>query len=219
MKNMIDIHNAGIKFGKWSLDGIELKIPKGYITGVVGHNGAGKTTFLNMIMGLYPGMKGSISVGGYDCVKQREKMLDITGFVSQERKFFMEYSAIENEDMYIPFYSKWDSEKYRKYLKSMNVPCGTKLKSLSKGSYIKYQLAFALANKPSLLILDEPAAGLDPVFRADFLKLLQELIADEEMTIVISSNIEDDLDKIADYIVEVKDGGCRMKEAYEYYKK
>lgn len=219
MKNMIDIHNASIKFGRWSLGGIELKIPKGCITGVVGHNGAGKTTFLNMIMGLYPGMKGSISVGGCDCIKQRDKMLDITGFVSAEREFFMEYSAMENENMYIPFYPKWSQERYRECLKSMNVPRGTALKNLSKGDYIRYQLAFALANKPSLLILDEPAAGLDPVFRTDFLKLLQTLIAEEEMTIVISSNIEDDLDKIADYIVEVKDGRCHMEEAYEYYKK
>lgn len=209
---MIDIKNAGIDFNDFALENVNLQIPKGYIVEITGANGAGKTVLIKMMLGLYPKMKGVISTGGYDVVKQRDKMLGITGYVSEDREFFMEYSAIENENMYKSFYPKWNSEKYRNALKSMKVPVNTKLKDLSKGNYIKFQAAFALAVSPKLLILDEPTAGLDPVFRADFLKMLQTLIADENMTVVMSTNIADDLEKVADYIVEIKNGVCCMRE-------
>lgn len=209
---MIDIKNAGINFKDFSLENISLQIPRGYITGITGKNGAGKTTLIRMMLGLYPKMQGGISIGGYDVIKQRDKMLGITGYVSEDREFFMEYSAIENEDMYKVFYPKWNGEKYRNMLKLMNVPINTKLKNLSKGNYIKFQAAFAIAASPELLILDEPTAGLDPIFRVDFLKILQTIIADENMTVVMSTNIADDLDKIADYIIEIENGGCVMRE-------
>lgn len=210
---IIRIQDAGIDFKGYSLNNVNLEIPKGYITGVIGPNGAGKSTLLKMIMGLYPKMRGSISVGGYDCLKQRENVLDITGFVSEEREFFMEYSAMENENMYRPFYPKWNEKKYQEYLRMMDIPANTKLCNLSKGNYIKYQFAFALAAESRILILDEPTAGLDPVFRADFLKLLQKLIAQEEMTVLISTNIKEDLDRIADYIIGFEQGSCYIKEA------
>lgn len=209
---MIDIKNAGINFKDFSLGNINLQIPRGYITGITGKNGAGKTTLIRMMFGLYTKMQGDINIGGYDVIKQRDKMLGITGYVSEDREFFMEYSAIENEDMYKGFYPKWNGEKYRNMLKLMNVPINNKLKNLSKGNYIKFQAAFAIAAEPEFLILDEPTAGLDPIFRVDFLKILQTLIADENMTIVMSTNIADDLDKIADYIIEIENGGCVMRE-------
>lgn len=209
---MIEIKNAGVNFKDFALENVNLQIPKGYIVGITGANGAGKTTLIKMMLGLYPAMNGTITIGGYDVVKQREKMLGITGHVSEDRKFFMEYSAVENEDIYKNFYPNWNKEKYRNALKTMNVSLNTKVQSLSKGNYIKFQVAFAAAASPKLLILDEPTAGLDPVFRVDFLKMLQTLIADENMTVVMSTNIADDLEKVADYIIEIKNGSCIMRE-------
>lgn len=209
---MIDIKNSGMRFKDFALENVNLQIPKGYIVGITGANGAGKTTLIKMMLGLYPKMKGSISIGGCDVVKQRDKMLEITGYVSEDREFFSDFSAIENENIYKSFYPKWDGEKYRNALKSMKVPINTRLGDLSKGNYIKFQAAFAIAASPQLLILDEPTAGLDPVFRVDFLKMLQTLIADENMTVVMSTNISDDLEKVGDYIIEIKDGGCVMRE-------
>lgn len=209
---MIEIKNAGVNFKDFALENVNLQIPKGYIVGITGANGAGKTTLIKMMLGLYPAMNGTITIGGYDVVKQREKMLGITGYVSEDRQFFMEYSAVENEDIYKNFYPNWNKEKYRNALKTMNVSLNTKVQSLSKGNYIKFQVAFAAAASPKLLILDEPTAGLDPVFRVDFLKMLQTLIADENMTVVMSTNIADDLEKVADYIIEIKNGSCVMRE-------
>lgn len=212
-ETMIQVKDAGICFKEFSLSKVNLMIPKGYIIGITGANGAGKTTLIRMMLGLYPKMNGRICVGGYDVILQREKMLAVTGFVSEERTFFMEYSAMENEVFYRVFYPKWDGERYRAHLQAMKVPVHTKLKDLSKGNYIKFQLAFSLASGPKVLILDEPTAGLDPVFRADFLKQMQELVAKEQMTVVMSTNIRDDLERIADYVVSFSDGTCSMKEA------
>lgn len=209
---MIEIKNAGVNFKDFALENVNLQIPKGYIVGITGANGSGKTTLIKMMLGLYPSMDGIITTGGYDVVKQREKMLGITGYVSEDRKFFMEYSAVENEEVYKNFYPDWNKEKYRNALKTMNVSLNTKVQSLSKGNYIKFQVAFAAAASPKLIILDEPTAGLDPVFRVDFLKMLQTLIADENMTVVMSTNIADDLEKVADYIIEIKNGRCVMRE-------
>jgi len=209
---MVDIKDAGVEFKDFKLKNIDIEIPKGYITGITGANGAGKTTLIKMMLGLYPKMKGTITIGGYDVKNQRDKMLGITGFVSEDREFFMEYSAIQNEDIYKNFYPKWNGEKYRDMLKAMKVSVSTMLKDLSKGNYIRFQTAFAAAASPDILILDEPTAGLDPIFRADFVKILQTFVADENMTIIMSTNIIDDLEKVADYIIEVKDGSCVMKE-------
>lgn len=212
---MITIKNAGIKFKDYEMSNVNLEIPKGYITGIRGANGAGKTTLIKMIMGLYPKMSGEIKIAGFDVIKQREKMLGVTGFVSEEREFFGNYSPLENEELYIPYYPNWDKEKYREMLKGMNVPMHTKVQDLSKGNYIKFQFAFALATKPELIILDEPTSGLDPVFRKDFLKALQTAVAEEELTIVIATNIAEDLDKIADYIIDVNSGKCTITENLE----
>ena len=209
---MVDIKNAGISFKDFALENISLEIPKGYIVGITGINGAGKTTLIKMIMGLHPKMEGAIRVGGYDVIKQRDKMLGITGYVSEDREFFMEFSAVDNEDMYKRFYPKWNHQKYRSALQAMKVPINTKVRELSKGNHIKFQVAFALAAEPEILILDEPTAGLDPVFRVDFLKMLQTIIADENVTVVMSTNIPDDLERVADYIIEVKNGRCVMRE-------
>ncbi len=136
---MITIKDAGVEFKDFELKNISLEIPKGYITGITGANGAGKTTLIKMMLGLYPKMKGTISVGGYDVKNQREKMLGITGFVSEDRRFFMEYSAIQNEDIYKGFYPKWNGEKYRDMLKAMKISVNTMLKDLSKGNYIGFR--------------------------------------------------------------------------------
>ena len=84
---------------------------------------------------------------------------------------------------------------------------------MSKGERIEYQLAFSAAYRPSLLILDEPTAGLDPVFRDDFLKILQDFVADYETTVLLATHLDEDLDKVADYIIDVADGVCTMREA------
>ncbi len=209
---IIDVINAGIEFKDFSIKDINLEIQKGMITAVEGHNGAGKTTFLKMILGMYPKMKGRIMVDGVDSVKNREQMLNKVGFVSEERSFFKEYSAADNGKIYKKYYEKWDDERFKELLKRMNVSQNTKVGDMSKGNFIRFQTAFALASHPEVLMLDEPTAGLDPVFRVDYIKILQEVVAEDEVTVLISTHMTGDINKIADYIIDVKDGNFSMRE-------
>lgn len=212
MEVVIDIKNAGLEFKDFSVKNVNLQIERGMITAVEGHNGAGKSTLLKMILGMYPKMTGSITVDGLDVVRDRIKVLNKVGFVSEDRIFYREFSALGNAKMYSKYYDKWDDEKYKSLLKRMNVSVHTKVGELSKGNYIRFQTAFALAACPEVLILDEPTAGLDPVFRIDYIKILQEIVAEEEITILIATHMTGDINKIADYIVDVSDGRCSIRE-------
>ena len=210
--SIIEIKDAGINFKGFSIEGVNLNIEKGMITAIEGQNGAGKTTLIKMIMGMYPKMKGSITVDGVDVVKNRAKMLENVSYVSETRTFFMELNAYENENVYKKYYTNWDSDRFKELLKRMNVSGGTKVGDMSKGNFIRFQTAFAMANHPKVIILDEPTAGLDPVFRVDYIKLLQEIVAEEDVTVLIATHMTGDINRIADYIIDVSDGRYVMRE-------
>ena len=167
---------------------------------------------LRMLLGMYDKMQGNIYIDGIDVVKNRTQIKNITGIVSQERTFFMEEDAYENERLYAPFYKNWNSGEYRKMLKNLNINSGRSLGNLSTGEMLKYQLAFAAAYRPQVLLLDEPTANLDPVFRDDFLKILQEFIAEYDMTILMAKHLDEDISKIADYIMDVEEGRYSLRE-------
>ena len=149
----------------------------------------------------YDQMQGNIYIDGIDVVKNKRNIKNIVGIVSQERTFFMEENADGNEKIYALFYSDWDSEEYHRRLKQFHLSAGSRLGEFSTGEMIKYQLAFAAAYRPKVLLLDEPTANLDPVFRDDFLKILQEFVAEYEMTILLATHLEEDLSRVADYIM------------------
>ena len=193
---IIRIENAALKLGKFSIKPAIINIPKGYIVGIQGDNGAGKSTMLRMLLGMYDKMQGNIYIDGIDVVKNRTQIKNITGIVSQERTFFMEEDAYENE-----------------MLKNLNINSGRSLGNLSTGEMLKYQLAFAAAYRPQVLLLDEPTANLDPVFRDDFLKILQEFVAEYDMTILMATHLDEDISKIADYIMDVEEGRYSLREA------
>lgn len=209
---MVNMKNASVAFKSFRLKPVNLEIPKGYIIGVQGENGAGKSTLLKMILGTYKNMNGSISVDGFDVINDREQVLSRVGVVEGQRAFFEEEDARKNEEYYSVFYDNWDKEIYKNMLQRMGITYAKKIGSLSKGERVKFQLAFAAAYCPKVLILDEPTAGLDPVFREDFLRILQEFVAEFETTVIMSTHIKEDLRKIADYMVKIHDGECEMKE-------
>ena len=151
-ENIIRIENAALKLGKFSIKPAIINIPKGYIVGIQGDNGAGKSTMLRMLLGMYDKMQGNIYIDGIDVVKNRTQIKNITGVVSQERTFFMEEDAYENERLYAPFYKNWNSDEYRKMLKNLNINSGSSLGKLSTGEMLKYQLAFAAAYRQQVLL-------------------------------------------------------------------
>lgn len=212
-KIMIRMENASVHFKNFSMKPVSLELPGGYIIGVQGPNGAGKSTLLKMILGNFKHMQGTIEVGGMDVQKEREKLLAETGVISQERMFFETEDAIKNEVYFSSYYPNWDGAQYREMLKRLGISLGRSIYAMSAGERIKYQLAFSAAYRPRLLLLDEPTAGLDPVFRDDFLKLLQDFVAEYETTVLLATHLDEDLEKVADYIIDIADGVCTMREA------
>ena len=203
-ETIIKIENAALKLKKFMIKPANLEIPKGYIVGVQGENGAGKTTLLHMMLGMYDKMKGKIYIDGLDVVKNKTKVKEIVGIVSQDRKFYLSQDANGNEKIYSPFYKNWDSEEYHRMLAHLELSPRRRL-----------CIARALAVEPEVLLMDEPTANLDPVFRDDFLKLLQEFVAEYEMTILFATHLDDDLSRVADYVIDVKNGEYSMREVLE----
>lgn len=210
---VLNVKNAEVSFNKFKLGPVNIQIPRGFVIGVQGENGAGKSTFLKMLMGKYKNMGGSVLLNGKDVKGCKEYTFNKVGYISDNRRFFEEEEALENESYYADFYDNWDSDRYKEMLKRLNIPMGVKVGSLSKGERVKFQLAFAAAYKPEVLLLDEPTAGLDPVFRDDFLKILQTFVADYETTILLATHLDEDLNKIADYVIDIDNGSCDMREA------
>ena len=182
-ETIIKIENAALKLKKFMIKPANLEIPKGYIVGVQGENGAGKTTLLHMMLGMYDKMKGKIYIDGLDVVKNKTKVKELVGIVSQDRKFYLSQDANGNEKIYSPFYKNWDSEEYHRMLAHLELSPRRRLCSFSTGEMIKYQFAFAAAYRPKVLLMDEPTSALDPELVGEVLNVMKDL-ASEGMTML-----------------------------------
>ncbi len=202
---VIDVKHVSKSFKDFSLQDISLQLPKGYIMGLIGKNGAGKTTLIKILMGLYLRDSGDITILGMDLKKDGSKIRDKIGVVF-DNPLYYDFSLKSIKKILSPFYSNWDEEKFRKYLEKFDLKIHYKFKKLSRGMKLKFALAIALSHNAELLILDEPTSGLDPVFRIKLLSILQEVIESEGCTILFSSHITSDIEKIADFIAYIKDG-------------
>ena len=198
---------------KFALQEILFEVREGYITALVGKNGSGKTTLFHMLLDQKADYKGTILADGMDWRQNRTKLLNKVGFVSDEQKFFMERSAFENAEMLQYLYDQFSMEIFQEHINRMGVPVGSLLKNMSRGEYIKYQLAFAVAHYSQLYLLDEATAGMDVVFKKDFFRMLHELLVDEHCAVLMSTHILDDIKKHMDYIVQIEDG--RIISQYE----
>ena len=167
----IELKEAGVKKRGFQLYPVNLKIPRGYIICIKGLNGAGKTTFLRMLLGREKSAFGERKILGKNMPEDRVAILQQVGVVSEENSFFSELSPIENEEQYSSFYKNWDREVYQQRLKEFGVNPNSKIGALSKGNKVRFQLAFALSHSPKIILLDEPTAGLDPVFRTEFYQI------------------------------------------------
>lgn len=203
---MLELINVSKKLGEFELDNISFNLPKGYIMGLVGQNGAGKTSIINMILGLYKIEEGTILVDGMDITEYEKEVKDRIGFVLCDDLFHPYLSLLENANLYGKYYSKYSKKEFVDYCDRFQIDVNKKLSKFSTGEKLKFQFAFALSHKPKLLLLDEPVGNFDPEFRKEFLSILSEFIEDGEHSILISTNTTKELEAMADYITMIKRG-------------
>ncbi|HTY38504.1 MAG TPA: ABC transporter ATP-binding protein [Bacteroidota bacterium] len=206
MDNVIEIESLAKSYPGFRLNDVSFTIPRGYITGLVGPNGAGKTTIIKLIMNLVRKEKGKIRVFGLDNEEHDLEIKDRIGFVYDTPYFYEDQELHTLMKSIGPYYSTWDEKKFMALLDQFGLSPHKKFITLSKGMKTKFALALALSHDADLIILDEPTAGLDPLFRREFLGMLTGIIQDENKSILFSTHITSDLDRAADYTVIIDNG-------------
>lgn len=212
MNNAIEIKNLEKSFNEFKLGPIDLNIPKGTIVGYIGQNGAGKSTTIKLLLGLLNIDRGEVKVLGQTDPKD-VKVKDKIGVVFDNLLFPEEMTLVDIENFCSNVYSKWDKKSFDSFKEKFNLKDKQKIKSYSRGMKMKLSMAVALSHDAELLILDEATSGLDPVVREEILDLLLDFMQDENHTILISSHILSDLEKIADYIAFIHQGKILFVEA------
>lgn len=203
MNNAIDINNLSKSYEDFSIKNVSFNLPQGTIMGLIGENGAGKTTIIKTILNLVYKDSGSIKVLGKEMSKFTREDIGVV----LDDGFFSDYLDPKSLTKIMKnIYKNWDDEKYFKYLERLKIPKDKIIKKLSRGNKMKLGIALALSHNPKLLILDEPTSGLDPIVREEILDIFQEFIQNDENSVLVSSHITSDLEKIADYITFVHDG-------------
>ena len=206
MTALLEIENLEKMIGNLHLGKISLDIQPGYIVGLIGINGSGKTTLINTILNLYKKDNGTVKINGISMDINEKGAKDQIGFVLDENMFEDTMSVISNGKIYGSLYSKFDENLFRKFCQRFEVPLKKKLGKLSAGLKVRFQLAFALSHDAKLFIMDEPAAGLNPLFRKELINCMQEIVEDGTRSVLFSTHITEDLDKVGDYIALLNNG-------------
>jgi len=206
MNNAIEIQKLCKSYKDFSLNNVSFPLPMGYIMGFVGQNGAGKTTTIRLILNMINRDDGEIKIFGLDNVQDEQKIKQDIAVVFDDIYFVDSWKVREVERAIKRFYSNWSSKLFNQYISSFHLPMDKKVNELSRGMKMKLMLAVAMSHEAKLLILDEPTSGLDPVARDEMLGILSKYIADGQKSILFSTHITTDLEKIADYITVIDYG-------------
>lgn len=206
MNKVIEIQNLRKDFEGFRLDNVSFSIPEGYIMGLIGPNGAGKTTIIKLIMNLLRKNEGSIKIFGLDNIEYETEIKSRIGFVYDNPNYYDHLNLKQIKGIIAPFYKTWDEEIFKSLVTKFNLPLRKTLKKFSRGMVMKSALAIALSHHADLIIMDEPTSGLDPLFRRELLDMFFELLQNEKKSILFSTHITSDLEKIADYITFINDG-------------
>ena len=208
--NSISVHNLRKRFPGFLLDDISFQVPCGRIVGFIGENGAGKSTTIKLILDQLRRDGGSIEIFGEDNTKYLQQ--GSIGVVFDECKFHDVLNAQDLGEILSGIYNSWDQTLYTQYLKQFGIPLAQRIKELSKGMKMKLSIICAISHHPDILILDEATTGLDPVVRDEILDLFLDFIQDEQHSVLFSTHITSDIQKIADYVVLIHNGKLIFEE-------
>jgi len=203
MNNILEVRGLHKNYDSFTLNDVTFDLPCGYIMGFIGPNGAGKTTTIKLILSVIKGDTGSVKLFGLeDNAIQNENI----GVVMDTPLYVDDWTVDDVEKAVSPFYKQWNKKSFADLVKQFGLDKKNKVKELSRGMKVKLQIAAALSHNATLLILDEPTSGLDPVAREEICDLLREFISDESKSVLFSTHITSDLEKIADYITFILNG-------------
>ncbi len=219
--NAIEVRGLCKKFKDFEITDLNLTVPSGCVVGLVGENGAGKSTTIRLILELMHKDSGTITVLGKDSMEEDSSVRENIGVVFDESYFPQDLTPRQIGNIMKNTYRQWNDELYVKYLSQFELPMKKIIRKFSRGMKMKLSIAAALSHNAKLLILDEATSGLDPVVRDDIIDILMDFTKDEEHSILISSHIVSDLEKVCDYIAFLHKGKLVMYEEkdrlYEAY--
>ena len=218
MDAILQVNNLTKHYPNFTLDHVSFDLPKGTIMGLIGENGAGKSTTINAMLDLIHKDEGSVTFWGEELSSSKQLKEDI-GVVFDGINFYETLTPAKVAKISSAAYKQWDDDLFQDYMKLFELPTDKEIKTLSKGMKMKLSIAVALSHHPKLLILDEATSGLDPVMRDDILDVFMDFVQDEEHSIIMSSHISTDLEKIADYITFIHQGKvlfCKSKDELRY---
>ena len=208
----LEINGLTVDFGNFKLDNITTNIRKGCITGLIGRNGAGKSTLIKTLMRQQDAAAGNILYNGQKFSEHEVEILNSIAWVFDTPHFNMFAKPKKMVKLYKALYKSFDMELYDRLMKKFNLPSDLRISKFSFGMQRKYCLILALCQRPQILILDEPTSGIDPFDRSEVVGLIQEFMMNEDHTVLFSTHITEDLDKIADYIVMMENGKITIDE-------
>lgn len=202
----ISCQGLSLAQGAFGMENIHFEVKKGYITGLIGRNGSGKTTLIKGISGKLTETNGKVSFGDLIYSKNDAQIRKVLSVMYDTPHFSTKASAKVIAQDIERFEPNFDRDYFEKHMRSFQLDPEKRLNGYSAGMLKKFMLIIALARKPEILILDEPTSGVDPVSRLEMLDLIQEFMEDENHTVLFSTHITSDLDKIADFVALVDDG-------------
>lgn len=219
--NALEIKNISKTYKNFKLDDISFILPCGHIMGLIGENGAGKSTIINCILDIIEKDSGNISVLGQKNDKNNVSLKENIGVVLDASDVYDNYTVKQVENIMKDVYKQWNHEVYDYYIQKFALPLNKMIKDFSRGMKMKMAITIALSHQPKLLILDEATSGLDPIMRDEILDVFMEFVQDENHAILLSSHISSDLEKIADYITFIHEGKLILSTSkdeliYEY---
>ncbi len=208
MENILELQQMCKSFPKsnFILDKLSFSLPYGAILGFVGENGAGKTTTIGCILNTIKKDSGKIKLFGKEMLDADTAMREKIGVVYDGNNFPTNWTAKQLAGIMAGFYTQWDNALFQKYIENFKLPTNQKIKHYSRGMTMKLAIAVALSHHPQLLILDEATSGLDPIIRDEMLDVFLDFVQAENHSVLLSSHITSDLEKIADYIIFIHNG-------------
>jgi ABC-2 type transport system ATP-binding protein len=217
--NVVEINNLTRRFGKKvALNDVSLSVPAGTVLGLVGENGAGKTTLIKHLLGLLKAQSGRVRVLGLDPVEKPVQVLSQVGYLSEEPEL-PGWMRVQELIRYVSaFYAGWDHAYAEQLRREFALDPMMKVKALSKGQRARAGLLVALAYRPPLLLLDEPSSGLDPIVRRDILGAIVRTIADEGRTVIFSSHLLTEVERVSDRVAMIGSGRILFCDSVERVK-